>query len=128
MRTAGNMIIVQNDMILGVSRKDNHASFGLPGGKSEFGETPKQTAIRETYEETGILVSDCVEVYAAIDQPFLIRCYLALTWEGTPTSKEDGKVKWIQTNDLTCSTSAFPVYNTNAIAALKDKYPNLQLK
>jgi 8-oxo-dGTP diphosphatase len=33
-------------------------SYNLPGGGMEFGETPEATAIRETFEETGIKVAN----------------------------------------------------------------------
>lgn len=40
-------------MILAVSRKDDHTSFTLPGGKIDPGESFQQCAVRELLEETG---------------------------------------------------------------------------
>lgn len=42
--------------ILSVSRKEDSEIFGIPSGKQEPGETIRETAIRETLEETGYTV------------------------------------------------------------------------
>jgi len=42
-------------LILGVSRKDDHTDFTLPGGKCDENETFKETALRELREETGYI-------------------------------------------------------------------------
>jgi 8-oxo-dGTP pyrophosphatase MutT (NUDIX family) len=62
MKEAGVMLIIKDGLILGISRRHNKAIFGLPDGKfdpEEGDQTTKDTAIRETHEETGILVKDC---------------------------------------------------------------------
>lgn len=53
---AGACIVVneKNELLLQL-RGDDHF-WGLPGGIMEIGETPKETAIREVYEETGYTV------------------------------------------------------------------------
>jgi ADP-ribose pyrophosphatase YjhB (NUDIX family) len=35
-----------------------HGKYVLPGGSGEFGEMPEDTAVRETFEETGIRVNN----------------------------------------------------------------------
>lgn len=51
---------------LAVSRKENKQSWGLPGGKLEEGESACTAAIRETYEETGLIITpDQLSVLAA---------------------------------------------------------------
>lgn len=50
---AAGLIVIQNSKILMVTRKDG--KIGIPGGKKEEGEIPIFTAVRETYEETGLV-------------------------------------------------------------------------
>ena len=49
-------IIVRDGKILLIRRTGSHGSgtWSVPGGHIEFGESPSQTAVRETKEETGI--------------------------------------------------------------------------
>ena len=51
-----HIVIFKDGKVLGVSRKDDHTDFGLPGGKMEDSDmgNPEFTAIRECKEETGI--------------------------------------------------------------------------
>ena len=125
MRTSGNMLIINdNGLILGVSRKDNPNSFGIAGGKSEPGETPKQAAIRETKEETSIEVTRCVQIFnkniiTKDGQLFAAYCFYALDWSGEPKQMEEGKVQWITEEQLTSPDAAFPVYNAEMLKVFR---------
>ena len=51
-------IIVRNQHIALIKRqRDGRTYFVIPGGGREPGETPEQTAIRESFEELGLTVS-----------------------------------------------------------------------
>lgn len=55
----GVVAVIQRDnKVLMGHRIGKHANncWGFPGGHMEFGESPEETAIRETYEETGLIV------------------------------------------------------------------------
>ena len=56
MRPDAALVIVlgEGDTVLGVSRPDDPADFGLPGGSVEPGELSEVAAIREVLEETGL--------------------------------------------------------------------------
>lgn len=64
MPVAVGVLAVNGEWVLGVSRKDNHTAFGVPGGKVDptdgelsplaFAATLRRAAVREFREETGI--------------------------------------------------------------------------
>ena len=57
-KSGANVILVDNGKILLLLRKGGWKSgaWGPPGGGVDKGETPKQAAVRETYEESGLRV------------------------------------------------------------------------
>ena len=58
------VLINEEGLILLVSRKDDHTSFSLPGGKLDEGETFEAAAIREVKEETGLDVFNLQLIFA----------------------------------------------------------------
>jgi 8-oxo-dGTP diphosphatase len=134
MRNAAVMLIVKDGLILAVSRRYDKTKFGLPGGKVEPEETPDQAAIRETLEETGVLVSKCEFIFLR-DEPrdrpegedFHAYCYYATEWSGTPHDSEEGVVKWLTERELTVDKGAFADYNRRTLAVFRNKFPNVTL-
>ena len=59
-KSGANVILVKNGKILLLLRSDKSrwmpGAYGPPGGHLDPGESPKQAAVRETYEESGITV------------------------------------------------------------------------
>ena len=132
MKEAAVMIIIQDGLILGVSRKNDSTKFGLPGGKLEPHELPKDAAVRETFEETGLQVKNAVYLYrrdevSENNKIFHTYCYLALDWEGTLSSSEEGIARWLTAKELTGMSGAFPEYNMQALNELKKLKPKLEL-
>lgn len=134
MRNAAVMLIVKDGRILAVSRRNNKAKFGLPGGKVEPEETPWQAAIRETLEETGVKVTKCEFIFLR-DEPrdrpegedFHAYCYYATEWEGVPHDSEEGVVSWLTQTELLGDKGAFADYNRRTLDVFRTKFPNVQL-
>jgi hypothetical protein len=96
MITAQVVLINEEGLILGVSRKDNHFDFGLPGGKMdpEDNGDPIVTAIRECKEETGLDVYDLQLVFAIHKSGNMGYTYLA-KYSGEINHNEPHVVKWV---------------------------------
>jgi mutator protein MutT len=99
-----------NDIVLGVSRKDDHTSIGLPGGKIDDGESFYDGMLREVTEETGIYVKKASPIYFRQDGEFLVLTYLVTSWEGEIHTEEAGIVKWTTFDEL--KKGCFGEYNT----------------
>lgn len=139
MKQAGVMLIIKDGLILAVSRRYDKTIFGLPGGK--FNPEPpdndkdtKDTAIRETEEETSVVVKDCVFLYERVELgggpnpvDYYSRCYYATAWEGTPQNSEEGEVKWLTAEELTSTKAAFGDYNRRTLNIFKTMFPDVQL-
>jgi len=132
------MLVVKDGLILGITRRSDRTKYGLPGGKfdAEAGDkTAMDTAIRETQEETGVTVKKAVKIYQRVelgDGPtgvdFYSTCYYAEEWEGTPTDSEEGSVKWLTPEEVTCTKAAFGDYNRKTLDVFKTMFPNVFLQ
>ncbi len=138
MKEAGVMLIVKDGLILSISRRDNKTIFGLPGGKFDLAENDrdtKDTAIRETREETGVIVKDCTFIYERMEPrhaphgvDFFSRCYYATEWEGEPHNSEEGEVAWLTEEEITSTKAAFPDYNRKTLTVFKAMFPDVYIK
>ena len=98
----GNRILLKR-AVRGISK----GRWNAPGGKVEMDETPEESAVRETFEETGLGVK--VLFYHGLlnfrtfglDDIF-ISCHLFSTREfvGSPHDSEEGEVRWFNTDNL----------------------------
>jgi 8-oxo-dGTP pyrophosphatase MutT (NUDIX family) len=100
--------------VLMIRRSDNQL-WALPGGAQDIGETTREAAVRETREETGVLIeilglsgiySDPRHVIAYDDGE--VRQEFSIVFRGRPTggdsalqkSGESTEVGWIDPSDL----------------------------
>lgn len=116
MRRAAIAIIRREDgNVLAVSRRDNLEDMGLPGGKTDEGETVEEGLIREVREEVGIHVSSFRPILIRTSHTYLVHVFEILEWEGTPTSVEGTTVRWMTPEEL-AKQPTFGTFNAIALA------------
>lgn len=93
------MILAFNDKgeVLAVSRRDNFHDYGLPGGKLDIDESSLAAAVRETFEETGLMPAfEPVEVFSEFDGEYVSSTFLAETMVGTLKRERGGGFpRWV---------------------------------
>jgi 8-oxo-dGTP pyrophosphatase MutT (NUDIX family) len=112
------VLINPEGLVLGVSRKNNHNDFGLPGGRMEPEDgSPMVTAYRETLEETGLKISNLRLVFAIHKGGNMGYTYLA-DYEGEINHNEPHVVKWVEFRTLV--RGSFGRYNQLVAESLDD--------
>lgn len=126
MVTAQVVLINEEGLVLGVSRKDNHKDFGLPGGKMdpEDNGDPMVTAIRECKEETGLDISNLRLVFATHKNGNMGYTYLA-DYSGEINHNEPHVVGWKAMEVLV--NGSFGKYNKLVSESLKDMKIDFQM-
>ena len=119
MITAQVVLINDEGLVLGVSRKTNHNDFGLPGGKMDPEDEgdPTNTAIRECKEETGLDISNLKLVFAIHKGGNMGYTYLA-DYSGEINHNEPHVVKWVEFQTLV--RGSFGRYNQLVAESLDD--------
>jgi len=113
------VLINEQGLVLGVSRKDDHSKMGLPGGKMEPEDLldSKTTAIRECKEETGLDIDDLILAFAIHKDGSMCFTYIA-KYSGIISHDEPHLVKWIPFIELLNGT--FGDYNKMLSKSLDD--------
>ncbi len=124
--TAQVVLINPEGLILGVSRKDDHNSMGLPGGKMEDEDMGniQTTAIRETKEETGLDISMLEMIFATHKHGYMSYTYLA-KYSGEINHNEPHVVKWVPMQVLI--NGCFGKYNELVAESLEDMGIDFQM-
>lgn len=125
MKKAACLLIVDpHNGLLRVTNRRNSTKVGLPGGKADEGETPFQTAVRETYEETWLHYGSETPImeYVGVDGEYEVHTFLLFDWVKIDRCiGEEGIESWMTTWEELISNSDFPEYNRK----LKEAYDQL---
>ena len=106
-----SVLVMNGDRVLLEKRQHTHGAgtWGPPSGHIDFGETPEQTAVRETREETGVAISDVKfrvitnDVFEAEHKHYITVWMEARYVSGEPKVKapeEESEVGWFQWHAL----------------------------
>lgn len=95
MKRAVCLLNINKNGILVVSRKEEISKFGMPGGKVEDNETILEAIIRETFEETGVILDSnnlipIFEEYADKNKIYWTTVFLSFKENINPIQKEEG--------------------------------------
>lgn len=99
-------LIKDNEVVVTKYKKGNKKEgyYDIPGGKIEEGETPKQTAIREMKEETGIEIQNLkykgIMTIEYPDRMFIFDTFISKEYEGEPQEFEENTSEWIDIDKL----------------------------
>ncbi len=99
-------LIKDNEVVVTKYKKGNKKEgyYDIPGGKIEEGETPKQTAIREMQEETGIEIQNLkykgIMTIEYPDRMFIFDTFISKEYEGEPQEFEENTSEWIDIDEL----------------------------
>lgn len=94
------LVVRRGDLFLGVSRKNDFNSFGLPAGKCEESELPIDAARRELKEETGLTLDSATLLDEGQWGDRYIYCFLAevsgeLLDENSLIQRGEGVARWV---------------------------------
>lgn len=105
------VVVIQGEKVLLIRHGDGAAhlnnTYGLPAGRIDEGETEKQAAKRELFEEAGLVVGedDLIEiakVWSAIIQTkygvkeFSLKVFVTKVYQGEVTASVEGAPEWIE--------------------------------
>ena len=99
-------LIKDNEVVVTKYKKGNKKEgyYDIPGGKIDEGETPKQTAIREMKEETGIEIQNLkykgIMTIEYPDRMFIFDTFISKEYEGEPQEFEENTSEWIDIDEL----------------------------
>ena len=99
-------LIKDNEVVVTKYKKGNKKEgyYDIPGGKIEEGESPKQTAIREMKEETGIEIQNLkYKGIMTIEYPnrmFIFDTFISKEYEGEPQEFKENISEWIDIDEL----------------------------
>lgn len=110
---------------LAMTRKTDHHDIGFPGGRIEPNEVPVDAAVRECFEETGILVEkeSLIPVHSSIAKSVECFTFLASTMVGGELIQKshEGMPMWVNIHMFLKDTCTYKKYNLQCFIKLINK-------
>ncbi len=108
MKKIATMVVLRNGQSFLLLKRKNEPNAGMfvpVGGKLEAHESPRQAALRETFEETGFQLSDVkfcgvLAETSPVDYNWLCYIYLADIEKCEPPPCDEGELQWIDFQDI----------------------------
>src|SRR5690554_2413344 len=101
------LIYIEHDhkyLLIHKHKRDmNYNKYMGVGGKIEIGESPYEAAIRETFEETGLVIQPIFKgniYFHSKDYKEHMILYKALEFKGKLKNSEEGKLTWVEKDKL----------------------------
>lgn len=95
------LILRNNGKFLCVQNHEEKSKIGFPGGGIEPGETIEDAAVRELWEETGLIVEDLSLVDVDFFMDKRVFTFFASKYGGKLRSSQEGKTGWCSSETLT---------------------------
>jgi 8-oxo-dGTP pyrophosphatase MutT (NUDIX family)/5'(3')-deoxyribonucleotidase len=122
---ASLVVIKSTDEVLAFKRSDNH--LGLPCGSIDDGESPRKAALREVYEETGVVIKDeNLKPFGTMTAPdgTIVHCFFSEIKEAIPVLPlkdflDEGIPVWINAQEFVKLNSLYKPFNHVLLFNLK---------
>lgn len=108
MKKIATMVVLRHEksfLLLKRNKQPNAGMFVPVGGKLEPHESPRQAALRECFEETGIQLTEVkfcgvLAETSPVDYNWLCYIYLADIERVPPPPCDEGELAWIEFNEI----------------------------
>jgi len=92
--------VTKGNKVLAVSRGSDLSDLNMPGGRVESGEDPKDAAVRELWEETGLKADEIYPIYTRVNKGYLVTAFRVPNFHGKLSPSDEGIPSWEDSETL----------------------------